>query len=264
MSDPITALLSSVRDQPPPSAFVPVEAVRRRARQRARRQLIALTVMIMLVTGVAVSGTFFWLGRPGPGPATHPTVVPSGSGSLPASPPPSSAGVSSVLLQASDLGPGDWRTSTYHPEGMRSWWDRQPCPAYRGGHASLGHQVSSTRVSYVNGSARVTELVETYQSGWAVRNLDETRAIVAACKRVGTPKPDANGVAPVLYTILDTGQDFLVVRQEDFGFNPDNSISPMLIQLIVVFRVGDQAVTVVLPEGSDPDAIREKATARLR
>lgn len=120
MSDQVDVLFDGLRGEQPPLPFASAEAVRRRGRQRARRQatLAAVTVVAVTGLGAVAAATGGW--------TDPPVAAPPATGSPTPDTSPAPGG---WLLTAADLGPGDWRPG-FEPEwaegSLKAWpWGNQ-------------------------------------------------------------------------------------------------------------------------------------------
>lgn len=274
MPDQLDVLFDQMRGQRPPVPFAPPELVRRRGRQRAHRQALAVGAALVAVAGVG--GGLPRLVDVDRGPAVE-TASPSMSADASAtSGPTASAGPTdvspTVMLRPSDLGAGRW--TRLPPDGVLGeerwyWADRHD--GYRpDDYPSLGHQVGQRLVRYEGDrQAMVEEIVERYDTGWGSPNLTDIRAVVAKSGATPYARPGTGGALRhrIIETGFGAGDESLLIEQKGWSFNGSTTIPRTLIQLIAVVRVGDLVATVIPPIGAEPEVARTlavTAAARLR
>ncbi|MFD2762953.1 hypothetical protein [Micromonospora eburnea] len=278
MSDELDALFTTLRGTPPPAVFAPAEQVRRRGRRRSHRQVLAAGAGVLTVAAVAgVLGAGLPGSRPGvlsaPAASTASAVPPASavptrsaastdSSSAPAG--PSAPVPATPLLQAQDLGPGDWRRfEAEQLENRDRWywgfWDGM-CPGYRSGPLpSLPHQKALETVAYrmdgaSGGVTSVSQIVERYTAGWGHDNLADVRAVIDRC---GQPEPTTATPTVERFAIVETGfagDESLLVRQDLVRLRTSSAGAEHLGYIAVV-RVGD-VVTTVRAYPPEPDRVR--------
>ena len=89
----------------------------------------------------------------------------------------------SMLLGAGDLG-SDWHEDDVRT-GLPPWpWEQGSCPNYRSGdYTAKSHRRAAVERYYrpLDGSSPAHHVVETYEPGWAARNLDDVRRVLLRC-----------------------------------------------------------------------------------
>lgn len=164
-----------------------------------------------------------------------------------------------MLLGAGDLG-SDWRADAART-GSPPWpWEQDTCPHYRSGdYPAKSHRRAAVQRYYrlADGSA-AHHVVETYEPGWAERNLDDVRRVLLRCAS---------------YRVLGSQVSFDVVDPryfEGLGMLVRGRIAhadiPDTVTYFVMLRRGETVSTVSLPDpGSQVavDSIAARAVARL-
>jgi hypothetical protein len=256
MSDRFDNLFDSLRGQQPPAAFAATDAIRRRGRQRARRQAALASVAVLAVAGVSAGAVATAVGGPSPhlpvgGPASEaPTPSPPVAGTpMPPAPAPTEA-PDGWLLAAADLGPGQWQTGEWQPEwfeGPDRWRWEGACPGYRSeDYPSLRERYDQTEVTWTDGPFDPADIprwfhqiVDVFASGQAaVRHMDDIRTVIALCD-------SSTGSWPT-YVVVDSGfagDESMLVRER---VEPEGE--PVVAYTAVV-RVGVAVATV---RGYDP------------
>jgi hypothetical protein len=232
MSGRLEPMFERLRGQCPPAPFAPAEAVRRRGRQRARRQAALAGIAVLTVTG-AGAGAAAVTGLPGPPPSVG----------GPAGESPAPAHISTRLLTAADLGPGDWR------EGWEPEW-------------SEGAVSDVWSWSGRCGGAWTPAIVDQAEVGWTVGPWDDAdiprwvhQVVIVAPPGAGEPIFDrVRGEAECApdHEIVATGfagDESMFVRAEILGYFEGEAITPVIGYTAVV-RVGEAVATV---RGYDPD-----------
>jgi hypothetical protein len=258
MSDRFDTLFDSLRGQQPPEAFVPTDTIRRRGRQRARRQATLAGVAVLAVAGISAGAVATAVGGPSPhlpvgGPASetpHPPAVTGTPTPTPPAPAPTEA-PDGWLLTAADLGPGQWQTGGWEPEwteGPDRWLWEGTCPGYRSeDYPSLRERYDQTEVTWTDGPYDPADvprwfhqIVDVFASGpAAARHLDDIRTVLELCD--GSTEP-----WPTSYVVVGSGfagDESMLVRER---VEPDGG--PVEAYTAVV-RVGAAVATV---RGYDP------------
>ncbi|MET8092873.1 hypothetical protein [Micromonospora sp. NPDC005220] len=169
-------------------------------------------------------------------------------------------GDSSMLLRAGDLG------SNWHEDDARTgqppWpWEQDSCPNYQSSdYPATSHRRTAVQRYYrmSDGSSPAHHVVETYEPGWAERNVDDVRRVLLRCAS---------------YVALGSQVSFDVVDPhylEGAGMLIRGRIAhadtPSTVTYVVMLRRGDTVSTVRLPDpGSRAavDSVAARAVARL-
>jgi hypothetical protein len=268
MSDPFEVLFDGLRGQRPPTPFAPAAVVRRRGRQRANRQAVSIGVAVLVATGLGAGGVVTALGG-SEEPVAPPPVLPAASTAAVPSPPTETARL--PLLTAEDLPDIGWREDVSSLlEGQWLWSGAEPwCPEYRDeDFSSVRRRVNVDVVSWIREAVplqRVDQLLELYEPGAAVANLEEVRALIELCSRRPSP---GDQVAPTYYEIEDTGfagDESLLVREEQYMFDENDDIVPAgEPRYVAVVRVGDAVTSIqLLNLPDDARTIAQRAAGRL-
>ncbi|MEW2429233.1 hypothetical protein AB0877_14590 [Micromonospora sp. NPDC047644] len=165
-----------------------------------------------------------------------------------------------LLLGAGDLG-ADWHADDARV-GLASWpWEQDSCPNYRSSdYLAKSHRRAAVQRYYrpSGGSSPAHHVVETYEPGWAERNVDDVRRVLLRCAS---------------YPVLGSQVSFDVVDPqylEGAGMLIRGRIAhtdtPDTVTYFVVVRRGETVSTVRLPDpGSQAvvDSIAARVVARL-
>ncbi|MFE9192995.1 hypothetical protein ACFYL6_25675 [Micromonospora sp. NPDC007208] len=166
----------------------------------------------------------------------------------------------SMLLGAGDLG-SDWHEDEART-GLPPWpWEQDSCPNYQSSdYPAKSHRRSAVQRSYrpSDGSSAAHHVVETYEPGWAERNVDDVRQVLLRCAS---------------YLVLGSQVSFDVVDPhylEGVGMLIRGRIAhaelPDTVTYVVLLRRGETVSTVRLPDSGSQvavDSIAAKAVARL-
>ncbi|MBG6064728.1 hypothetical protein [Micromonospora ureilytica] len=166
----------------------------------------------------------------------------------------------SVLLVAGDLG-SDWREDDART-GMPAWpWEQGNCPNYRSGdYPAKSHRRAAVERYYrpFDGSSPAHHVVETYEPGWAERNVDDVRRVLLRCAS---------------YLVLGSQVSFDVVDPHYLNGagmlirgRIEHADIPNTVTYFVMLRRGETVSTVSLPDSGSQaavDLIAAKAVARL-
>ncbi len=142
---------------------------RGRGRPRGEGRGSAAVVPVIL-TALVLSAAGCHRGEPGVGPAGRHTAnaEPGGSG---------------MLLGAGELG-SDWREDDART-GLPPWpWEQDNCPSYQSSdYPAKSHRRAAVQRYYrpSDGSSQAHHVVETYEPGWAERNVDDVRRVLLRC-----------------------------------------------------------------------------------
>ncbi|WP_433650100.1 hypothetical protein ACQP2C_27010 [Micromonospora zamorensis] len=198
-----------------------------------------LSVLVMMAAGCQ--------SEPGVGPDERHTANPE-------------RGDPSMLLGAGDLGPG-WNEDDART-GLPPWpWEQGNCPNYRSDdYPAKSHRRAAVQRYYrlSDGSSPAHHVVETYEPGWAERNVDDVRRVLLRCAS---------------YLVLGSRVSFDVV-DPDYLEGPgmlirgriEHADIPHTVTYFVMLRRGETVSTVSLPDpGSQAavDSIAARAVARL-
>jgi hypothetical protein len=213
----------------------------RRARLGHGGGIIVLAVSVLLVAGCA-----------GRSPGTR-------------SPEPTQAAVDgTVMLVPADFGSG-WRVRTTEPHtSPPGWhWALSQCVLYNASeYPAQQHRTAAGSESFHQGTRReASQLVESFETGWGARSLDDIRRVLETCAR---------------YEYSDAKTEFLEShRIVDNGFGGDEALlvetvriappHPTTLRHTAVIRRGDLVVTVT-GTGLTADEVRRLAvlaTGRL-
>ncbi|MEU8130815.1 hypothetical protein AB0B68_26690 [Micromonospora sp. NPDC049049] len=165
-----------------------------------------------------------------------------------------------LLLGAGDLG-ADWYEDDARPS-LAAWpWEQDSCPNYRSSdYLAKSHRRVAVERYYrlSDGSSRAHHVVETYEPGWAERNVDDVRRVLLRCAS---------------YAVLGSHVSFDVVDPhylEGAGMLIRGRIAradtPSTVTYFVMVRRGETVSTVRLPDpGSQAvvDSIATRVVARL-
>ncbi len=166
----------------------------------------------------------------------------------------------SPLLGAGDLG-ADWHEDDART-GLASWpWEQDSCPNYKGSdYPAKSHRRAAVERYYrlSDGSSPAHHVVETYEPGWAERNVEDVRRVLLRCAS---------------YKVLGSQVSFDVVDPhylEGTGMLIRGRIAhadtPNTVTYFVMVRRGETVSTVRLTDpGSQVvvDQIAARAVARL-
>ncbi|MEV4118675.1 hypothetical protein [Micromonospora sp. NPDC049645] len=169
-------------------------------------------------------------------------------------------GDASVLLGAGDLGSA-WREDDART-GLPPWpWEQRSCPRYQSGdYTAKSHRRAAVQRYYrpSDGSSSAHHVVETYEPGWAERNVEDVRRVLLRCAS---------------YLVLGSQVSFDVVDPHYLrgaGMLIRGRIahpgSPPTVTYFVLVRRGETVSTVSLPDpGSQAavDSVAARVVARL-
>ncbi|SCF06205.1 hypothetical protein [Micromonospora chokoriensis] len=165
-----------------------------------------------------------------------------------------------MLLGAGDLG-ANWHGGDVRTE-LPPWpWEQNDCPAYQSSdYAAKSHRLAASERYYrpSDGSSLAHHVVETYEPGWAERNVDDVRRVLQRCASYLVQG------ARVSFEVVDPrylGDAGILVRGR---IGRDDR--PATVTYVVILRRGETVSTVRVPElGSQAalDSIAAKAVARL-
>lgn len=166
----------------------------------------------------------------------------------------------SPLLGAGDLG-ADWHEDEART-GLASWpWEQDSCPKYKSSdYPAKSHRRAAVQRYYrpSDGSPPAHHVVETYEPGWAERNVDDVRRVLLRCAS---------------YPVLGSQVSFDVVDPhylEGTGMLVRGRIAhaeiPNTITYFVMLKRGETVSTIRLPDPGSQAAVDEiaaRAVARL-
>lgn len=166
----------------------------------------------------------------------------------------------SPLLGAGDLG-ADWHEDEART-GLASWpWEQDSCPNYKSSdYPAKSHRRAAVQRYYrpSDGSPSAHHVVETYEPGWAERNVDDVRRVLLRCAS---------------YPVLGSQVSFDVVDPhylEGTGMLVRGRIAhadtPNTITYFVMLKRGETVSTIRLPDPGSRDmvdSIAARAVARL-
>ncbi|MFI6240561.1 hypothetical protein ACIBEF_11840 [Micromonospora sp. NPDC050795] len=169
-------------------------------------------------------------------------------------------GAPGLLLRADDLG-ADWHEDDART-GLAAWpWEQDRCPNYRSSdYLAKSHRRAAVERYYrlSDGSSPAHHVVETYEPGWAERNVDDVRRVLLRCAS---------------YPVLGSQVSFDVVDPrylEGAGMLIRGRIAhadtPSTVTYFVMVRRGETVSTVRLPDpGSQAvvDSVAARVVARL-
>jgi hypothetical protein len=249
MPDTLETLFARVREVQPPAPYLSAHEIRRRGRRSAYGRRLAVGGAVLAVGGLGAGTAIVAADGPSPSPTplpVGPTSAPVGPTPEPVDPTPAPS-PPSRLLQAGDLGPGRWEQfSAEILDNADRWGSGSLCEYESADYRSLAHQEAVETIAWRRPGVTVTEVVEQYAAGWGGPNLDDVRAVVAACDR-----PELR------LTVVDTGfagDGSLLVREEAGG----------LVMYHVVVQVRDRVATVrVTADEAYARDVGVRAAARL-
>ncbi|MEU1587053.1 hypothetical protein [Micromonospora sp. NPDC005710] len=165
-----------------------------------------------------------------------------------------------LLLGAGDLG-ADWQVDDARA-GVPPWpWEQNSCPDYRrGDYPATAHRRHAVERYYrlPDGSSPAHHVVETFEPGWAERNIDDVRRVLLRCAS---------------YPVLGSQVSFDVVDPyylEGAGMLIRGRIAragvPNTVTYVVIVKRGETVSTVRLPDpGSRTvvNSIAARVVARL-
>ncbi|MET8361053.1 hypothetical protein [Micromonospora sp. NPDC005171] len=165
-----------------------------------------------------------------------------------------------MLLRAGDLG-SNWHEDDSRT-GLAPWpWEQDSCPNYQSSdYLAKSHRRAAVQRYYrlADGSSPAHHVVETYEPGWAERNVDDVRRVLLRC---------------ATYLALGSQVSFDVVDPhylQGAGMLIRGRIAhadtPSTVTYFVMLRRGDTVSTVRLPDpGSQAavDSIAARAVVRL-
>ncbi|MBM0275027.1 hypothetical protein [Micromonospora tarensis] len=169
-------------------------------------------------------------------------------------------GGASLLLGAGDLG-SDWRADDART-GPAPWpWEQDSCPNYRSSdYPAKSHRRAAVQRYYrpSDGSSPAHHVVETYEPGWAERNVEDVRQVLLRCAS---------------YLVKGSQVSFDVVDPhylEGVGMlirgRIEHADIPTTVTYFVVLKRGETVSTISLPDSGSQaavDSIAAKAVARL-
>ncbi|MEW1588256.1 hypothetical protein AB0283_22775 [Micromonospora vinacea] len=194
---------------------------------------------------VMAAGCHRW--ESGPGPEERHTAI-------------ADRGELSLLLGAGDLGAG-WHEDDART-GLAPWpWEQDSCPDYRSSdYPAKSHRRTAVERYYrlSDRSSRAHHVVETYEPGWAERNVDDVRRVLLRCAS---------------YPVLGSQVSFDVVDRhylKGAGMLIRGRIAhadvPNTVTYFVMLRRGETVSTVRLPDPGSlavVDSVAARAVARL-
>ncbi|WP_433309287.1 hypothetical protein ACQP0U_20225 [Micromonospora sp. CA-269861] len=203
--------------------------------------------MPVVLSALAVMAAGCHRGEPGVSPERHTANADRGDPSL-------------LLLGAGELGSG-WHEDEART-GLPAWpWEQNSCPSYQSGdYTAKSHRRVAAQRYYrpSDGSSPAHHVVETYEPGWAERNVEDVRRVLLRCAS---------------YQVLGSQVSFDVVEPhylEGVGVLIRGRIAhadiPNTVTYFVVLRRGETVSTLSLPDSGSRaavDAIAAKAVARL-
>ncbi|MET7950861.1 hypothetical protein [Micromonospora sp. NPDC005324] len=166
----------------------------------------------------------------------------------------------SPLLGAGDLG-ADWHEDDART-GLASWpWEQDSCPHYKSSdYPAKSHRRAAVERYYrlSDGSSPAHHVVETYEPGWAERNVEDVRRVLLRCAS---------------YPVLGSQVSFDVVDPhylEGAGMLVRGRIAradtPNTVTYFVMLRRGETVSTVRLPDPGSQVVVHQiaaRAAARL-
>ncbi|WFF00075.1 hypothetical protein [Micromonospora sp. WMMD964] len=165
-----------------------------------------------------------------------------------------------TLLRAADLGSG-WHEDEAR-SGLPPWpWEQVDCPDYRStDYPAKSHRRAAVERYYQpsDGSSSAHHVVETYEPGWAERNVDDVRRVLLRCASY-----PVHG-SQLSFAVVDAhylGGEGLLIRGRI-----ERAGIPHSVRYFVMLKRGETVSTVSLPDpGSRAavDSIAAKAVARL-
>ncbi|MBQ0988477.1 hypothetical protein KBX08_00030 [Micromonospora sp. H61] len=166
----------------------------------------------------------------------------------------------SPLLGAGDLG-ADWRADDART-GLPPWpWEQDSCPSYRSSdYPAKSHRRAAVERYYrpSDGSSPAHHVVETYEPGWAERNVDDVRRVLLRCASYPVLG------SQVSFDVVDPqyldGAGMLV-RGRIARADTSNTVT-----YFVMVKRGETVSTVRLPDPGSQAAVDEiaaRAVARL-
>ncbi|MEU4555310.1 hypothetical protein [Micromonospora violae] len=165
-----------------------------------------------------------------------------------------------MLLRAGDLGSG-WRADDGRT-GLPPWpWEQDDCPNYRSSdYSAKSHRRAAVERYYQpsDGSSQAHHVVETYEPGWAERNVDDVRRVLLRCASYPVLG------SQVSFDVVDSqyleGVGMLIRGRIGHADKPDT------VTYFVMVKRGETVSTVRLPDlGSRAavDSIAAQAVVRL-
>ncbi len=203
--------------------------------------------MPVVLTALMVMAAGCHRGEPGVGPEERHTAN-------------AERGAPGRLLVAGDLG-ADWHEDAART-GLAPWpWEQDSCPNYKSGdYPAKSHRRAAVERYYrpSDGSSPAHHVVETYEPGWAERNVDDVRRVLLRCAS---------------YLVLGSRVSFDVVDPHYLGGTGmlirgriAHADTPNRVTYFVMLKRGETVSTVSLPDpGSQAvvDEIAARAVARL-
>jgi hypothetical protein len=166
----------------------------------------------------------------------------------------------SLLLGAGDLG-ADWHEDDART-GPAPWpWEQDSCPNYRSSdYPAKSHRRNAVERYYrqSDGSSPAHHVVETYEPGWAERNVDDVRRVLLRCASYPVLG------SQVSFDVVDPhylGGTGMLIRGRIAHSEVTNTVT-----YFVMLKRGETVSTVRLPDpGSQAvvDSIAARAVARL-
>ncbi|MCW6004577.1 hypothetical protein K1W54_08275 [Micromonospora sp. CPCC 205371] len=261
MSDKLSTLFEQMHGTQPPVPFASPDQVRRRARQRSRRQVLAAACTVLAVAGAGAGWAVLRPSAAPPPPRPGTSVTPSAPPSTPSASPstmPTEIPTSALLRapdftfievevgELDDQGPDgpEWPFSTVASD----------CPDYRAAnYPTLAQRQDVRAATYLgrdNWNAR--QIIELYPDASA--NMLDIGRVLITCRSFSVPD----------------GAD-IKLSVADRGFAGDNSLlihklSDKRLEYIVVVRVGYLISTLSLPGDDESKArsLAETMATRLR
>ena len=166
----------------------------------------------------------------------------------------------SLLLGAGDLG-ADWHVEDART-GLPPWpWEQDSCPNYQSSdYSAKSHRRTAVERYYrlSDGSSSAHHVVETYEPGWAERDVDDVRRVLLRCASYPVLG------SQVSFDVVDPrylkGAGMLIRGRVAHVDTPDT------VTYVVMVKRGETVSTVRLPDpGSQAvvDSIAARAVTRL-
>lgn len=248
MSSRFDSLFDGLR-QSPPVPFLSAEAIRRRGRQRARRQAVSAGVVALAVTGLGAGGLAVAVGQPdsGPPPASAPPWPGPTSPAAPVEIP------QEWLLTPSDLPHAGWtETGNELFTSDPAWFWGNLCQDYRSeDYSSLRQRLDLDTVSWINNESvlqqvRLDQVVELFDGTLsAAINVEDVRSVIDRCTWSPT---DGDEVAGSGFEVVDedlAGDQSLLIEIQEYAYDGETFAPVPHQRLAVVIRVGGAVATLI-------------------